>query len=115
MTDYQCGSCSHRSSDPDAFRQHVHRTGQVDTCEEAGIGTDGVGEAAAESGPAEGRPGRGRVAAEIGFGLAAAVAIGALVWSRKEALAELAEKVTENEYLKSAGGAGRTLNGYRGR
>ncbi|MFE6056454.1 hypothetical protein ACFQ6N_37395 [Kitasatospora sp. NPDC056446] len=115
MTDYQCGSCSYGSNDPGELRQHSRRTGHVGIRKEDGVETPGAGEAAEEAAPTEGRSGRGRVAARAGFVLLAAVSIGALAWRNKELLAELTESAAENEYLKSASGAGTTLNGYRGR
>ncbi|MFB7619920.1 hypothetical protein [Kitasatospora sp. NPDC056181] len=122
MTDYQCGSCSYESNDLGELRQHLHRTGHVGIREADGIETPEVAEAVEGVGPTEGKSGRGRVAVELGLGILAAAAVGALAWKNKELrsmagglLVELAESVSENEYLKSASGAGTTLNSYRGR
>ncbi|MEU0401853.1 hypothetical protein ABZ318_16720 [Streptomyces sp. NPDC006197] len=91
----------------------------------------------------KGKFGKRRVATGVCLGALATAAVGVLAWRIKELAAEndelksrnkelatengelkamagellvkLAELVTENEYLKSASGAGRTLNGHRGR
>ncbi|MGW1037348.1 hypothetical protein ACWD4Z_34790 [Streptomyces antibioticus] len=128
MTDYQCGSCSYGSNDRDQLQQHSHQTGHVGIrekngiLEEDGIETAEVADAVEEAEPIEGKSGKGRVAAEVCLGFLAAAAIGVLTWKNKELksmagglLVELAESVAENEYLKSASGAGTTLNGFRGR
>ncbi|WP_329115956.1 hypothetical protein [Streptomyces sp. NBC_01353] len=108
MTDYQCGSCSYGSDDLDDLRQHSIQTGHV------------------SAGPTEGKSGKGRVVAGIGIGLLT-LATGAVAWNYKTLqykalqslaaglVAQVAELATENEYLKSASGAGKTLYGYRNR
>ncbi|MFI1649773.1 hypothetical protein ACH4XT_22905 [Streptomyces avidinii] len=128
MTDYQCGSCSYGSNDLDELRQHSHQTGHVGmrekdgVLEEDGIEPPEVAEAVEEAEATESKSGKGRVAAEVGFGLLAAATIGVLAWQNKGLksmagglLVQLAESVAENEYLKSASGAGTTLNRFRGR
>ncbi|MFE9927957.1 hypothetical protein [Streptomyces sp. NPDC005533] len=127
MTDYQCGSCSYGSNDLDELRQHAQRTGHVGIRDK-----DGPLE---EAGPSERKGGKGRVLAEVAIGALAATAVGVLAWKNHKLtaendeltaenvevksmagglLAELAALVTENEFLKSASGAGTTLNSYRG-
>ncbi|MFE7354557.1 hypothetical protein ACFU8Q_15445 [Streptomyces sp. NPDC057543] len=108
MTDYQCGSCSYGSDDLDDLRQHSIQTGHVST------------------GPTEVKSGKGRVVAGIGVGLLT-VATGVFAWNYKtlqykalQSLAaglvvQVAELAAENEYLKSASGAGKTLYSYRKR
>lgn len=103
MTDYRCGSCSYGSDDLDDLRRHSIQTGHVST------------------GPAEGKPGAGTVVTGLGVGLLA-IATGVFGWKYKalRSLAaglviQVAELATENEYLKSASGAGKTLNSYRDR
>ncbi|MFJ8646487.1 hypothetical protein ACIRNI_10235 [Streptomyces sp. NPDC093546] len=104
MTDYRCGSCSYESDDLDDLRQHSVQTGHVST------------------GPTEGKSGKGWVVAGIGVGLLTVATTGVLGWKYKSLLSvaaglvvQVAELATENEYLKSASGAGKTLNSYRGR
>ncbi|MEU9164300.1 hypothetical protein AB0D29_29025 [Streptomyces sp. NPDC048424] len=103
MTDYRCGSCSYGSDDLDDLRQHWIQSGHDST------------------GPTGGKPGKGRAVAGLGAGLLI-VATGVLGWKYKalQSLAaglvvQVAELATENDYLKSASGAGKTLNGYRDR
>ncbi|WKN18871.1 hypothetical protein NEH83_34620 [Streptomyces sp. JUS-F4] len=128
MTDYSCGSCSYGSTDLDQLQQHSHQTGHVAIREHDGIlQADGVettegAHAVEKAEPTEGKPGKVRVAAEVGLGILAAATIGVMAWKNKELrsmagglLVELAESVAQNEYLKSASGAGTTLNSFRGR
>ncbi|MFE5847848.1 hypothetical protein ACFQ7N_40125 [Streptomyces niveus] len=135
MTNYQCGSCSFGSNDLGALQQHTHQTDHVGIHEKDGIETPEVAEAVEEAEPTGGRSGKGRIAAAVALGLLAAAA-GVLTWENKRLtaendelaaengelksmagglLSELAELVAENEYLKSASGAGTTLNSHRGR
>ncbi|MFJ9448091.1 hypothetical protein ACIRRH_40680 [Kitasatospora sp. NPDC101235] len=114
MTDYQCGSCSYGSDDLDGLRQHSHRTGHVGSREKDGIETSEVAEAVEEAETTEGRFGKGRAAAEVGLGLLAAAAIGALAVKNGALQVRLAKLVAENAYLKSASGAGATLSSFRG-
>ena len=120
MTKYQDGSCSCGGNDVDELRQHSHRKDRV-----------GVHEGAAER--TESRfGGRTGAAAVVGFGvLTAAAASGVCAWKTKDLrsmasmagglLVEMAEMTTkmaavvaENDYLKSASGAGTTLRSYHG-
>ncbi|MGW7789321.1 hypothetical protein [Streptomyces tricolor] len=103
MTDDRCGACSYGSDELDELREHSIKTGHVPT------------------GPTEGTSGKTKVLVGIGGGLLT-VATGVLAW-RYKALHSLAaglvvqgaELAAENDYLKSASGAGKTLNGFRGR
>ncbi|GHI04505.1 hypothetical protein AQI88_37100 [Streptomyces cellostaticus] len=110
MTDYRCGSCSYGSEDLDDLRQHSIQTGHD------------------PAGPTEGKSGKGRVAAGIGVGVGLLTfATGVFAWNYKtvqykalQSLAaglvvQVAELAAENEYLKSASGAGKTLNSFRAR
>jgi hypothetical protein len=122
---------------------HVGLREKDDTLEEGGIETPEVAEAAEVAEPTGDKFGKVKVAAKVGLSSLAAAAIGVLAWKYKELAAEnqelrsradglaaeneelkslaggllvkLAELVTENEYLKSASGAGTTLNSHRGR
>ncbi|MEV7218173.1 hypothetical protein AB0O31_34390 [Kitasatospora cineracea] len=126
MTETECGACSYRGSDLDDLRLHWEEAGHGPLCEKK---------------PRQFRSfGRGaKVVALTGLGLAAA---GAGVFAVKKA-GENAELVKENArlagenaelnawagslvaqlagalarvgYLESSTGAGKTLNGYRGR
>ncbi|MFF4387181.1 hypothetical protein ACFY0G_10440 [Streptomyces sp. NPDC001552] len=115
MADYQCGACSYGSDDLDELQQHSHQTGHT-----------GIRKNDAE--PAEGKFGKARAAAKVGVKiLTVAAVVGFSAWKYKslESMAaglvvQLAESATENEhlksensYLKSATGAGKTLNSYR--
>jgi hypothetical protein len=122
MTNYHCGSCSYGTNDLDELRQHSHQTGHIGIREKADIVTPEVAEAVEEVEPTEGKSSRGRAAAEFGLGALAVVTIGALALKNKglksmagALLVQLAESTAENDYLKSASGAGTTLNGYRAR
>jgi hypothetical protein len=103
VSDYRCGSCSYGSKDLDDLRRHTIRTGHVST------------------GPTEGKSGTGTVVAGLAVGLLT-VAYGVFGWKYKALrslaaglVVQVAELATENEYLKSASGAGKTLNSHRGR
>ncbi|MFF7413816.1 hypothetical protein [Streptomyces lydicus] len=108
MTDYQCGSCCYGSDDLDDLRQHSVQTGHV------------------SAGPTEGKSGKGGIVVGIGVGLLT-VATGIFARNYKtrqykalQSLAaglvvQVAELATENEYLKSASGAGKTLYSFRKR
>ncbi|WP_440556958.1 hypothetical protein ACSP97_08420 [Streptomyces sp. SCPE 10] len=121
MTRYQCGSCSYRSDRLGEAQQHSHRTGHV--C----VGKD-------DARPAGGRFGKAKVVAGVGVLAAATLgAVGTLAWKCKELkeeqegvlsmaaglLVQLAESAAaneslkaENDYLKSATGAAKTLKSY---
>ncbi|MGW2786631.1 hypothetical protein ACWC3X_36340 [Streptomyces populi] len=127
MTRYQCGSCSYQSDHLGEAQQHSHQTGHV--C----IGKDGTEPAGVKFGKA-----RGMV--KVGASVLAATTIGVLAWKYKglqeeyEGLQEeheelqtkhegllsvaaglvvqLAESTAENDYLKSATGASKTLKSY---
>ncbi|MFI5761414.1 hypothetical protein ACIA8F_10755 [Streptomyces sp. NPDC051563] len=96
MTLYQCGSCSFRSEELGEAQEHSRRTGHVT------VGKD-IGEDAA--GTADGKFGRARAVAKAGAGVLAATAAGVLAWKFKELQGE-------NDYLKSATGAAKTLKSY---
>ncbi|WP_406336402.1 hypothetical protein OG814_32215 [Streptomyces zaomyceticus] len=126
------------SSPPLTAPDHVGMREQDATFEKDGIEAP---DAVEEAGSSKGKSGKRRVATGVCLG-ALATAVGVLAWRIKELAAEndelksrnkelaaengelksmasellvrLAELVTENEYLKSASGAGRTLNGHRG-
>lgn len=120
MIHYQCGSCSYQSDDLGEAQQHSHETGHV--C----IGKDGAG-------PAGGKFGKARVVIMAGASVLATTTIGALAWKYKKLqedhdgllsmaaglVVQLAESAAENErlksendYLKSATGASKTLKSY---
>ncbi|MEV7444371.1 hypothetical protein AB0O22_25105 [Streptomyces sp. NPDC091204] len=135
MTDYPCGSCSYGSNDLDELRRHSQETGHVGIRDKDGL--------LDEARPSARKSGKGRVVAEVALGVLAATAVGVLAWKNQKLaaendglkdendelrdenagvrsmagglLAELAALVAENEFLKSASGAGTTLNGFRGR
>ncbi|WP_157877956.1 hypothetical protein [Streptomyces torulosus] len=103
MTNYRCGLCSYGSDDLDDLHQHSTQTEHV------------------SAGSTEGKSNKGRVAAGISVGLLTGTTL-AFAWKYKtlQSLAaglvvQVAELIAENEYLKSASGAGKTLNGYRAR
>ncbi|MFE7581513.1 hypothetical protein ACFU5Y_08105 [Streptomyces gardneri] len=140
MTGHQCGSCSYGSNDLDELRQHKHQTGHVGFCENDGVNTPGAAEVVEDAEPSGGKSGKGRIAAAAAVGLGVATVLGTLAWKYMKLkaendelaaengelkaengelkslagglLAEVAELVTENDYLKSASGAGTTLRGY---
>jgi hypothetical protein len=96
--------CSYESDELDDLRQHSIQTGHVLT------------------GPIEGVLSKDRVLVGLGVGLLTVAAAGVFGWKYRalQSLAaglvvEVAELATENEYLKSASGAGKTLNSYRDR
>ncbi|MFH8636067.1 hypothetical protein [Streptomyces goshikiensis] len=120
MTHYQCGSCLYESDRLGEAEQHSRQTGHV--C----IGKDGAG-------PARGRFGKAGVAVKAGASVLAATTIGVLAWKYKTLQEEheelqtkhegllpmaaglavqLAESMAENDYLKSATGAAKTLKSY---
>ncbi|MET9174894.1 hypothetical protein ABZX64_28225 [Streptomyces misionensis] len=121
MTRYQCGSCSYRSDRLGEAQQHSHQTGHV--C----VGKD-------DARPTGGRFGKAKVVAGVGVLAAATLgAVGTLAWKCKELkeeqegvlsmaaglLVQLAESTaaneslkSENDYLKSATGAAKTLKSY---
>ncbi|QLJ01242.1 hypothetical protein HZZ00_09575 [Streptomyces sp. NEAU-sy36] len=120
MTRYRCGSCSYRSHHLGDAQQHSQQTGHVCT------GKD-------DAGPAGGRFGKAGVVVKAGAGVLAATTIGALAWKCKglqeerdgllsmaaglvvqlaEATAENESLKSENDYLKSATGAAKTLKSY---
>lgn len=116
MTHYQCGSCSFQSDHLGEAQQHSQETGHV--C----IGKNGAG-------PAGGKSSKAGVAVTVGASVLAATAttaLGVLAWKYKglQSMAaglvvQLAESTAENEslksennYLKSATGASKTLKSY---
>ncbi|MFJ7593346.1 hypothetical protein ACIQZO_39440 [Streptomyces sp. NPDC097617] len=120
MTHYQCGSCSYQSDHLGEAQQHSHQTGHV--C----IGKDGAGSAG-------GKFGKARVVVKSGASVLAATTIGVLAWKCKglqekhegvlsmaaglvvqlaESTAENESLKSENDYLKSATGASKTLKSY---
>ncbi|MFC7259648.1 hypothetical protein [Streptomyces lutosisoli] len=115
MTHYQCGSCSFQSDHLGEAQQHSQQTGHV--C----IGKDGAG-------PAGGKSGKAGVVVTVGAGVlaATATALGVLAWKYKglqsmaaglvvqlaESTAENESLKSENDYLKSATGASKTLKSY---
>ncbi|MGW0876879.1 hypothetical protein ACWD3Z_41395 [Streptomyces sp. NPDC002740] len=120
MTRYRCGSCSYQSDHLDEAQQHSNQMGHV--C----IGKDGAE-------PAGGKVGKARVVVKAGASALAATTIGVLAWKYKKLQGEhegllsmaaglvvqLAESTAENEslksendYLKSATGASKTLKSY---
>ncbi|MFI9291757.1 hypothetical protein [Streptomyces gardneri] len=94
-----------RGNDLDELRQHSHQTGHVGFCENDDINAPGATEVVEGAEPTGGKSGKGRIAAAAAVGLGVATALGGL-------LAEVAELVSENDYLKSASGAGTTLRSY---
>lgn len=116
MNHYQCGSCSFQSDHLGEAQQHSQQTGHV--C----IGKDGAG-------PAGGKSGKAGVVVTVGASVLAATAtaaLGVLAWKYKglqsmaaglvvqlaESTAENESLKSENDYLKSATGASKTLKSY---
>ncbi|MFJ3836551.1 hypothetical protein ACIPY6_13685 [Streptomyces sp. NPDC090054] len=125
MTHYQCGSCSYQSDHLGEAQKHSHQTGHVV------IGKD-------DAAPAEGKFDKARVMVTAGAGVLAATTIGLLAaWKYKKLqeeyetkhegllsmaaglVVQLAESTAENDslksennYLKSATGASKTLKSY---
>ncbi|MFD3465404.1 hypothetical protein ACFWWM_03380 [Streptomyces sp. NPDC058682] len=100
MTHYHCGSCSFQSDDLGEAQQHSHQTGHV--C----IGKE-------DAGPVAGKFGKARVVVKASASVLAATTIGVLAWKYKKRLQEECEELQmENDYLKSATGAAKTLKGY---
>ncbi|MFE0774491.1 hypothetical protein [Streptomyces sp. NPDC058861] len=99
MTHYRCESCSFRSDHLGEAQQHSHRMGHV--C----IGREGAGSAG-------GKFGRARVVVKAGAGVLAATTIGVLGWKYKGLQAKHESLKSENDYLKSATGASKTLKSY---
>lgn len=120
MTHYQCGSCSYKNDHLGEAQQHSHQTGHV--C----IGKDGAE-------PTGRKFGKARVVVSAGASVLAATTIGVLAWkyrglqeeheelqTKHEGLlsmaaglvVQLAESTAENDYLKSATGASKTLKSY---
>lgn len=115
MTHYQCGSCSFQSDHLCEAQQHSQQTGHV--C----IGKE-------DAGLAGGKFGKAGVVVTVGAGVlaATATALGVLAWKYKglqsmaaglvvqlaESTAENESLKSENDYLKSATGASKTLKSY---
>ncbi|MFB9593705.1 hypothetical protein [Streptomyces racemochromogenes] len=120
MTHYECGSCSFRSEQLDEAQHHSQQSGHI--C----VGKENAA-------PLLGKFRRAGVVAMAGAGVLAAGTIGALAWKCKELQEEkeelqtknegvlsmaaglavqLAESLAENDYLKSATGAAKTLKSY---
>ncbi|MFJ6478954.1 MULTISPECIES: hypothetical protein [unclassified Streptomyces] len=121
MTQYQCGSCSYQSDHLGEAQQHSDQTGHV--C----VGKDGAAPAAG------GRFGKAGVVVKAGASVLAATTFGVLAWKYKRLheeheelqvehqgllsmaaglVVQLAESTAENDYLKSATGASKTLKSY---
>ncbi|WP_042435668.1 hypothetical protein [Streptacidiphilus anmyonensis] len=120
MIHYQCGSCSYQSDHLGEAQRHSHQTGHV--C----IGKD-------DAGPAGGKFGKARVVVKAGASVLAATTIGVFAWKYKglqkehegllsmaaglvvqlaDSTAENQSLKSENDYLKSATGASKTLKSY---
>ncbi|MFE1906709.1 hypothetical protein ACFW96_24015 [Streptomyces gardneri] len=140
MTGHQCGSCSRGSNDLDELRRHSHQTGHVGFRENDGVNTSGAAEVVEDAESSGSKSGKGRIVVAAAVGLGVATALGVLAWKCMKLkaendelaaengelknengelnslagglLAEVAELLTENEYLKSASGAGTTLRSY---
>lgn len=95
MVHYQCASCPYGSDDLDDLQRHSDKTGHVGICKN-------------DAGSTGNKLGTLRVVAEV-LGVAA---LGASVWIIKELRDRLGESEEENDYLKSASGAGKTLKSY---
>ncbi|MBW8800847.1 MAG: hypothetical protein JF597_47025 [Streptomyces sp.] len=135
MTSYQCGSCSYESDDLDEAQEHSFQTGHV--C----IGKDGAGSAGGRFGKARGAAGVGiSVLAASALGVFAwkykalaaekddlaaenselkstvdrlAAENSKLTSMAGQLVVQLAELITENDYLKSRTGAGKNLRRFR--
>ena len=113
MTHYRRGSCSYEGDHLGEAQQHSQQTGHV--C----IGRDGAG-------PAGGKFGKARGVVKVSASVLAATTLGVLAWKNKGLqeenegllstaaglLVQLAESTAENDYLKSATGASKTLKSY---
>ncbi|MFF7369088.1 hypothetical protein [Streptomyces tricolor] len=103
MTDDRCVPCAHGSDELEDLQEHSVQTGHAPT------------------GPTEGTSGKAKVLVGLGGGFLT-IATGVLAWRYKALhslaaglVVQVAELAAENDYLKSASGAGKTLNGFRGR